>query len=100
MDTPASTVPPGPFCPTRLSSHSWPSRQDAALRKRRLFESYPVDDAVVAATLSAGWPGAKLGPRLKSSQNVTYSGELANGQARALSCGVWCGVRVDSRWLL
>jgi aminoglycoside phosphotransferase (APT) family kinase protein len=47
---------------------------------------------VVAATLSAGWLGAKLGARLKSSQNVTYSGELANGQARALvvyavSCG-------------
>jgi hypothetical protein len=58
---------------------------------------------VVAATLSAGWPGAKLGPRLKSSQNVTYSGELANGQARALVVCVVCDVvvcRVDSRWLL
>lgn len=39
-----------------------------------------MDDAVVAATLSASWPGAKLGDRIKSSQNVTYSAELADGR--------------------
>jgi hypothetical protein len=51
--------------------------------RKRLFESTPVDDEVVAATLSAAWPGARLGARLKSSQNVTYAGELADGQVSA-----------------
>ncbi|KAL6047626.1 APH domain-containing protein [Balamuthia mandrillaris] len=49
-------------------------------RKKRLFDATPVDDAVVAATFEAGWPGSKLGPRLKSSQNVTYTGHLHDGQ--------------------
>lgn len=39
----------------------------------------PVEDSVVASVLARFWPGVTLGPRLKTSQNVTYKGSLPNG---------------------
>ncbi len=50
---------------------------------RRLFDSCPVDDALVADVLSKHWGGAILNERMKSSQNVTYSGTLPSGEVRA-----------------
>lgn len=43
---------------------------------KRLFDASPVDDTVVEQVLKQHWPGAVLGSRIKSSQNVTFTGEL------------------------
>ena len=47
---------------------------------RRLFHTDPVDDKTVADLLASSWPGAVLGHRIKSSQNVTYKATLSDGK--------------------
>ena len=53
-------------------------------QRRRLFDETPVDDDVVRAVVAAAWPGAALGTRVKTSQNVTYKGTLADGSPVAV----------------